>query len=318
MRVQPSIAQQLASKHAWAIIAILAVFFISIYPNIGAAIHSNAEVPRGADPDWHDALVWMRENTPEPFEDPDFYYDRYERPAEGQSHLFYPESAYGVMSWWDYGYWIARISHRIPNAIPGQAGAREAGLFFTAQDEPSGNEVLDQLGSRYVIIDDQMTRGKFYAMADWAGLSEEDFLGVYFWPEEGGRLVPRIQYYPAYYRSMCSRLYNYAGRKWDPHEDWIKAAPGSGIEAISYAERMTTEGLVVRMITDEKRFTSYEEARQWVDQNPGYQIVGDDPLLSPVPLEELEHYKLVYRSPTTVLARGEERFSQVHIFEYVP
>jgi len=37
-----------------------------------------------------------------------------------------------------------------------------------------------------------------------------------------------------------------------------------------------------------------------------------------VPLEELEHYDLVYKSPTSVLTRGEETISEVEIFEYFP
>jgi dolichyl-diphosphooligosaccharide--protein glycosyltransferase len=55
---------------------------------------------------WQTSLLWLKDsnNSPDPFgdfDDPDFYYRLYETPFQ------YPESAYGVMSWWDYGYWIS-------------------------------------------------------------------------------------------------------------------------------------------------------------------------------------------------------------------
>jgi len=72
----------------------------------------------GAPDDWYDALTWMRNNTPDPGVD---YYTTYEL-NETTGRYNYPESAYGVMSWWDYGHIITFIGHRIPNANPFQAG----------------------------------------------------------------------------------------------------------------------------------------------------------------------------------------------------
>ncbi len=73
---------------------------------------------QGAPDDWYDALLWMRNNTPDPGID---YYTTYKL-NETTGRYDYPESAYGVMSWWDYGHIITFIGHRIPNANPFQAG----------------------------------------------------------------------------------------------------------------------------------------------------------------------------------------------------
>ncbi len=52
--------------------------------------------------EWYESLTWMRNNTPDPGLD---YYGTYERPNPGEIYQ-YPNSAYGVMSWWDYGHII--------------------------------------------------------------------------------------------------------------------------------------------------------------------------------------------------------------------
>jgi len=46
--------------------------------------------------DWHEALTWMKDNTPKP----DLpYYSIYERPQPGKPYN-YSKNDYGVMSWW--------------------------------------------------------------------------------------------------------------------------------------------------------------------------------------------------------------------------
>jgi len=306
------------SRYAYSVILMVAVFFLAFYPNIGMAINA---ARHGVYPsqDWHDALVWMRENTPEPFQDAAFYYKLYQRPAEGE-YYNYPESAYGVMSWWDYGHWITYMAHRIPNANPHQAGASSAAEFFTAQDESSANEVLDEHGSRYIIIDGLMALheidpkariyGHFYAMLDWAGKDRERFYEVYY-QKEGGKLTPVTLYYPAYYQSMSSRLYIFGGEKWVPTHSTL---------VISYIEKTNTRGVKYKEISDRRNFATYEEAEAFLELHgsSNYRMVGDNQLLSPVPLEKLEHYRLIYKSPGTMAVRGNETISKVEIFEYIP
>ena len=320
-RRQPKgvIARYLRPRYVSAALAIIVVFFLVFYPNIGEARHT-ASITSGPNKDWYDSLLWMRDNTPDPFQGPDFYYELYDKPPRGEDRYRrydYPPSAYGVMSWWDYGHWITTIAHRIPNSNPHQRGAVSVAEFFTAQDESSANELIDELGSKYVIIDIPMatayssadgkiTTGKFYAMVTWAGKSESQFYAIYY-QEKEGKLEPLPVYYPAYYQSMCSRLYNFDGQQ---------VVPSNSTWVISYTER---DGY--KVISTTELFPTYEEAKAYLESqtSPNYRIVGFDPFVSPVPLEKLEHYQLVYQSDSWGAKRGDEILSYyVEIFEYQP
>jgi len=313
----------LNARNVYVSVTLIAVFFLAFYPNIGVAIFDWAKPPSGdrCSDDWHESLVWMSDpkNTPDPFQNSDFYYELYQKPLAGEAYQ-YPASAYGVMSWWDYGYFITYIAHRIPNANPSQAGATDAALFFTAQDEVSGSQMLDNLGSKYVIIDFPMAiktllyDGKFVPMLVWAGKDPSQFFDVFYQSTQTGSLQPVERYYPSYYQSMCSRLYLFGGEEWVPVPQQIFA--------VSWNERQltSTEGntFTAKVISDEQSFSTYDSAKAFVDAHPDYRIVGKNPLFSPVPLAKLDHYTLIHQSPTTVLTQQQGNISEVEIFAYSP
>lgn len=428
-RKQPArrITGYLNARNAWLGVVAVIVFFLAFFPNIWVAKDMVPDI-WGPNEDWHSALVWMTEidivtgepNTPDPFEDdPNFYNELYERPPAGEAYD-YPESAYGVMSWWDYGHWITRIAHRIPNANPFQAGIgsslagtadagtkstlastsliqrddywngcildmvtgdnagksrtivdfdaasdtltvdpafdeaigagdeyviikQGASTFLTAQDEASANRVLDDLGSKYVIIDVEMATPlwKFHVMPTWAGRNPWDFFEPYqiAFITPGGKIESAMLCHPEYYRSMCSRLYNFGGEAVVPvNSTWV----------MRYVEQTDENGNTYKMITDFANrgplfdtikeaqefaddypvyiiigvassyspvfpFATYEEAEAFVDDHLDYTIVGLTPFVSPVPLEKLEHYELVYPDPEEVPG-----IPYVRIFEYLP
>jgi dolichyl-diphosphooligosaccharide--protein glycosyltransferase len=164
----------------------------------------------------------MRYNTPDLGLD---YYAIYEKPKN--STYPYPETAYGVMSWWDYGHIITYWGHRIPNANPFQAGigggashAPGASTFLIAQTEEGANEVLDKLGingkpgARYVVSNAYMA----YAIMDVFVTWNEAFVGdkqlngnaacnaYLFMPiqtSQGRTCVP----IPEYYNTMEAKLH---------------------------------------------------------------------------------------------------------------
>jgi dolichyl-diphosphooligosaccharide--protein glycosyltransferase len=266
----------------------IALFFLVFFPNISPAKALAESENAIMNEEWYTSCSWLKENdsanepnTPEPFGDPNFYYELYPPKAEFE----YPDTAYGVMSWWDYGYFIMQIGHRIPNANPTQARAKEAGKFFTAQDESSANKIADEMGTKYVMIDWQMaTPAKFYAMVDWAGGNLSDFWEVYYMQQQGQW---RYLFYPAYYNSTVVRLYNFDG----------KAVTNVQPIVISYVEQ-EYGGEIYKIVTSSESFSTYEEAQAYVaSQTSGnYRIVGDDPFTSPVPLEALNSYEIVYQS----------------------
>ena len=208
----------------------IAIFFLVFFPSIcpahgfsfGKLEACASRGPVAVDPDWYSALVWLRNNTTEPFGDPDYYYQLYQLPPRA-SHGFedydYPETAYGIMSWWDYGHWITRIGRRIPVANPFQQAAPIAGKFLTSTDETVANQIMDELGAKYVMIDYAMPLLKFYAMVTWAGKNESDFYDIYYVPMGGGMLQPVRLFYPSYYNSTVVRLYNFDGEAVVPSEN---------------------------------------------------------------------------------------------------
>ena len=290
----------------------IAIFFLVFFPNIcpeqgfsfGKLEACASRGPIGVG-EWGDALVWLKDNTPEPFDDPDYYYQLYDFPPKadgGFEDYDYPETSYGIMSWWDYGHWITRIGHRIPIASPFQAlAAPVAGKYLTSQNETAANQIMDELGVKYVMSDYAMPVYKFYAMLTWAGKSESDFYDIYYAPAEDGILQPFRLFYPSYYNSTVVRLYNFNGETAVPSEN--------ATIVISYREQVDLQGMRYKEITSSGSFSTYEEARDFVagHTSENYRIVGVDAFKSPVPLEKLEHYQLVYASSSPY---------PVKVFEY--
>ncbi len=136
---------------------------------------------------WWDALVWMRNNTPEKTQYDKYYYKLYKPPKDWRKPYPYPFKTYGVISWWDYGHWIEAIAHRMPIANPFQQGIGNkyhnvpgASSFFTAFNESYANEIAKKLNVKYVVSDVEMLTGKFYAMAVWAEGSIKKADRIYF------------------------------------------------------------------------------------------------------------------------------------------
>ena len=173
-----------------AAMAVLAIIFIgiAIWPvtSLGQNITwlEAQGGPGGMQYEWYDALYWMSSHTPDPQGSPiqsnfDYANGTYAIPANFDSDYYdYPASAYSVMSWWDYGNDIEYVAHRIPNANPFQDGIIEmngttgAAPYFCSTDENQSVHMLDELNSRYVIIDNEMATdgwigGKFGAIQTW-------------------------------------------------------------------------------------------------------------------------------------------------------
>ena len=280
----------------------LLIFFLVFFPNIGPAVVTASHPVYAPSNAWCESLSWLKYNTPDPFDNPDFYYELYETP------FHYPETAYGVVAWWDYGYWITRIGHRLPNCNPGGGARGRVARFLTAQDEVSANQIIDKLNSKYVIIDHDTATSKFYAVARYTGSGEEDFYDLYYQKWEG-KLEPGHLYYPEYYRSLAVRLYNFDGSKVTPENTMV----------ISYEEAIDHEDEPYKLVTEQRLFPSYEEAEAYVlsQESGNHRIVGTDPFVSPVPLEALEHYKLIHGSDDSMTQSDVGAVPAVKIFEYV-
>jgi len=254
---------------------------------------------------WMEALDWMKTSTPEPLGAVD-YYRLYDLPAQGKN-FEYPPTAYGVLVWSDYGYWVTRIGQRIPTANPATLPLEEA-RFYTAQDGAAGDKIMDGLGAKYVIIDNRIAspNDKFYALAGLSDKREGDFYEL-CWQKKDGKYVPLLVFYPEFYRSMVSRLYNFDGKRVVPAQTPV----------MTWTEQRMPDGQAFKEITGLRNFGSYGEAEYFVagQKEGNHRIVGTDPLASPLPLEALDEYKLVYQSRETASA-GSAPMPVIKIFEY--
>jgi dolichyl-diphosphooligosaccharide--protein glycosyltransferase len=198
------------------VIAVLAILVILIYPVYGHAMEQAKGVSNGTPGEWIEASQWLRSNTPDPGMD---FNGIYEAPKNGGTFQ-YPDTAYGVMSWWDFGDYIEIFGHRIPDANPFQQGIggrrnsiKEtnqpgAATFFTAQSEEEATKVLkavdprpDKMGARYIMSDARMATEIFGAMAAWT-LDTDGYYQSYL-TGNGYQSIPSTRYF----NSMEARLH---------------------------------------------------------------------------------------------------------------
>ena len=297
-----------AINYSSVILWMIVTFFLAFFPNISPATDTAKQARFAPTDAWMSSLSWLEENTLEPFGNPDAYYGLYERLLPDETYD-YPESAYGVLAWWDYGYWITRIAHRLPNANPSQdpTAITNVASFFLSQDEDSAAEVRKELDAAYIIIDHQTTTGKFWAVATWLGKDPTEFIDVYH-KVEGTKAMPVIYFHPAYYRSLSVRLYNFDGEAVTPQNPVV----------ISYQDKVSREGIPYKQITNEEEFDSYEEAKAYLlnQKSDNYRLAGNNPFISPVPLEALKQYQLVHSSRQSVKHSAEGTVPEVKVFEF--
>ena len=88
----------------------------------GALFQTASSGGLGMSYEWFESLNWMKANTPDPQGSPiqssfDYLNGTYTEPANGDEYN-YPSSAYGVMSWWDYGHQIEYVGAEDPQRKP--------------------------------------------------------------------------------------------------------------------------------------------------------------------------------------------------------
>jgi dolichyl-diphosphooligosaccharide--protein glycosyltransferase len=257
---------------------------------------------------WCASLDWLRTNTPEPFGDAAYYYARY-KPAPAAGAEARPAASYSTVCWWDYGYWVTRIGHRVPFSNPGSAQIGEQ-YFFTTGEKEEAARMTAGWNMRYVIVNGYMVNRDlgFKTIAGAAGMRTSRYYEIYY-RQQKDKLSPTLLYYPDYYRSMAVRLYCFDGLKYEPKETAV----------VSWEDRTGADGFAYKEISGLKTFRSYEEAAVFAagQKTGNWRMVGKDPLASPVPLEALEGYRLAYSSSQQVKL-GTAETAEVKIFEYNP
>ncbi|MDD5313385.1 MAG: oligosaccharyl transferase, archaeosortase A system-associated [Dehalococcoidia bacterium] len=295
-------------------LGIVVVGVLTIYPNTGPLpggdkpffdVASKALfTPSDA---WCQAMDWMRDQTTEPFGDPDYYYAQYKQPAAGATYE-YPSTDYSVICWWDYGYWISRLGHRTPFSNPGSSSRGEQ-YYLSAQDQYAAARYANTWGARYVIVDEAMInwRGVFPSMAAAAQQPATRYFDL-FYIEREGQLRPVLLYFPEFYKTMAVRLFCFDGKEYLPQERTV---------VIEWEMKTTDDGTAYKEITDQRTFDFAEQAEAFIrkQESGNWHIVGKYPNASPVWLEEIGDYKLVYSSSQKTKV-GNVEIPSVKIFEY--
>jgi len=305
-RAEPGAPARRGEVLLFRVIAAVVVALLAFYPLATSAFMS-AFADRAPPAEWVEALQWLRENTPAPF-------PGVTEPAQGDT------PAYGVASWWDYGYWILGIGHRPPCANPTQAGSVEMGRFLLETDPEAGLARLAELGAGYVIVDGDLplwspsssgaVAGKVAAVMAWAGVSEGRFVDTLWQPGQDGRLRPQLIYTPEYYRTMMARLYLFGGEAFEPTDStWIVQVEPVDVPQMGTAER----------IVSMDRVGSWAEAQAHMETLPAGtgRVVGLDPFRSCVPLEATPGLRRVFDSTGSKITGEGVDLPAVRVFEIV-
>ncbi|TKX61667.1 oligosaccharyl transferase, archaeosortase A system-associated [Halorubrum sp. ASP1] len=295
----------------WQVLTVAAVLAILVVPLVGVATPvwqaGNSSQP-GSVVQWDESLQWMNDETPQPGEleganNPMELYGTYERPADGDFE--YPEGAYGVQSWWDYGHWITTRAERIPNANPFQQNAGAAADYLLAPSEEEAADVLASQSTegndtRYVMVDWQMAspNSKFNAPVTFYSGNEtvRDFNELLYQRVQGqngqqGGLRPALQTRTQrYHESQMIRLYQHYGSAVEPQPVVVDWQPQT-------AQTQSGEQIEIKVLPSEgqaiRPFDNLSAARSYVEEDGSAQVGG----VMGVPserLDALEHYRLVH------------------------
>ena len=241
--------------------------------------------PYIASEDWVEGLLWMKNETPDPGVD---YYQVYHADS-----FRYPDSSYGVLSWWDYGHWITTIAHRMAVTNPFQANLDMAAQFFMSRSEKPADLITSENSIKYIITDADML---FDTMQMMMRVYSRDatpgqYMGLISINDTAtGKPVSSIGYRQPFYESMVTRLHVFDGSSM------------RGERKILEQEGTPVPGTDMLVIF------------------PG----GPDPEISesitrPLKdIEALQHYRLIWESSTSLSTTDEHDIRKVKIFERVP
>jgi dolichyl-diphosphooligosaccharide--protein glycosyltransferase len=214
---------------------------------------------------------------------------------------------------------ITYIAKRIPNANPfqqGVAGDMGSAAYFTSTSEDTANNILDHVGTRYVITDIEMDTGKFWAMATWANatLSTEPYMVTMFTPSQdnSGSLQSVQLNNQQYYLTTVSRLHNFDGSMTDPTTVYYVEYADPKIYQVSLPVITNAEAM--------NATAAKQKAEQYnLKAQTGYHAAALSPSIV-MPIDQvpaLRHYRLVHESPNNIFSSSTYNVKYVKVFEYV-
>ncbi|MCX6701501.1 MAG: oligosaccharyl transferase, archaeosortase A system-associated, partial [Methanomicrobiales archaeon] len=265
---------------------------------------------------WVETMEWLPVHTPDPGVN---YLGNYQK-----ENFVYPGSAYGILSWWDYGHYITFIGKRIPVTNPFQdnlAGPSGAAAFFMAGSENESALIAESMGARYVITDTSTTTDTFETLATWynnnTGISS--YVKSFFIqnPQKSGQLLQlNGEFYP-YFQTTVVRLHNFDGSMQIPGTVTYLVYNNENRNGFLYPMVTNAQTLNVADATN-----AIKKFEQQPEGNSQAVIVGQ--YLQPLGrVPALQHFRLAYESTGNSRGimihdtSGAENLKLVKVFEVV-
>jgi asparagine N-glycosylation enzyme membrane subunit Stt3 len=144
---------------------IVLVLFLFV-PNYIGTIRTAQQLPYMPSDAWMDGMKWLKNNSQQE-----------------------TKPTYSILSWWDYGYWIAREAKRAVPIHPGGGNTLGMARYLLSTDKDKQltipmsdytNKILTveetrkYFGVKYIVIDYQMVTGKLYAIPEAAGYTPQN------------------------------------------------------------------------------------------------------------------------------------------------
>lgn len=258
----------------------------------------------GINDDWAGALTWLEKNSPDTGIDPLKIYNK-----DGFS---YPNTSYGVLSWWDYGHWITYLAKRIPITTPFQNNVPPVAQFLVATDEKAANSLAEKMGAKYVIVDYETINSKYPSLPLWAnGQNERDKYQKYYYQQSKNnpnQYDPVLTLKPDFFTSMVSRLYIFDGTETN----------STGGSLVQYGEMQTGNQKVPAISRITTLSPAQAEKAASEPLSAGTDLVSIQYTHPITTIPALTHYRLVYESPTVTASDELAQMHNVKIFERVP
>ncbi len=145
------------STKTYRTVAVLVFALLVIVPTVYSASGMYMRVGDMPDEDLIDAMLFLRDETP----DPGGFFDTSVTPE------------YGVMSFWSYGNLIIYYGERPAVANNFQTGIVDSARFFTSASEHEASLIADERNVRYVVTVD-ISSGIFADHLEWSGVDVAD------------------------------------------------------------------------------------------------------------------------------------------------
>ncbi|WP_330631794.1 oligosaccharyl transferase, archaeosortase A system-associated [Halocatena halophila] len=267
---------------------------------------------------WNGSLSWMQSNTPREgqYATPDGEPMQYQKEYAPTDDFEYPEGAYGVMAWWDYGHWITTLGHRIPVANPFQQGAQEAADFLLATNEQDATDLLTgEESTRYVMVDWQIVsvNSKYHAPAQFESNETVTPTDLKFnlYQTVGNSGFRHVANIPTdrHMESMRTRLYRYNGSAVEPRPivlDWETQQARLRTGGTQMIRVLPQNGSAIR------QFDTLAAARTYVENDETSRLGVQRPSER---LDAIEGYRMVHASKA-VSSSGNQPWLKT--FERVP